>query len=110
MKFAFRGVSSAALMLGIYGGAGVAQAQTPQTVTTTQTAQAAPQTPATAVQTPAAGAQAPADKVVITGSLIATTPEDAPKPVEVYTAKDLQEQGSPSVSDFVRSLTVSAPS
>jgi outer membrane cobalamin receptor len=96
-KFTLRGVSGAALMLGL---AGVASAQTPQTV---------PASPAPD-QTAPAQAQDEPDRVVVTGSFIATTPEDAPKPVEVYTNEDLAEQGSPSVSDFVRSLTVSAGS
>jgi iron complex outermembrane receptor protein len=45
--------------------------------------------------------------VVVTGSLIATKPEDAPKPVEVYTTEDLEQQGSPNVTEFIRSLTAS---
>lgn len=52
----------------------------------------------------------PADRVVVIGSLIATAPEDAAKPVEVVTAEDLKEQGSPSITEFVRNLTSSAPS
>ena len=48
------------------------------------------------------------EKVVVTGSLIATTAEDAPKPVEVYTLDYLAAQGSPSTSDFVRSLSVTS--
>ena len=118
MKFAFRGASSAALIIGITGGLHSAWAQqtatpaTPaspqnQTVATAQTAtQAAPQAANQPDQTTPAGEQGATDRVVITGSLIATTPEDAPKPVEVYTAEDLKAQGSPSVSEFVRSLTV----
>lgn len=45
------------------------------------------------------------DRVVVTGSLIATLAEDAPKPVEVFTVEDLKQQGSPNVTEFVRSLT-----
>ena len=97
-----RGASALALLFGV-GGTAFAQ----QAITTTQdTAQPAPQAaPAeqTAPQDPAAGG----DRVVVTGSLIATLPEDAPKPVEVYTADDLQKQGTPSVTEFIRSLTLS---
>ena len=113
MKLIFRGASSAALILGVAGGLNVAWGQEgPQ-----QTPAPAPQTVTTAQPTPQAGAvaqvdqtaqaddRAPTDRVVVTGSLIATLPEDAPKPVEVFTADDLKNQGSPSVSEFVRSLT-----
>jgi iron complex outermembrane recepter protein len=114
MKFAFRGVSGAALMLGLAGGFQSGWAQqtpaptapgSPQTVTTAQAAQA-PQA-ASQVDQVAPGDQSAAanDRVVIVGSLIATTPEDQPKPVEVYTAEDLKNQGSPSTSEFIRSLT-----
>jgi iron complex outermembrane recepter protein len=104
MRLAFRGASSAALIVGLAGGFNAAWAQE-QTVTT---AQPTPQAGAVAQvdQTAATDEQPPGERVVITGSLIATTPEDAPKPVEVYTAEDLKAQGQPSVSEFVRSLTV----
>jgi outer membrane receptor protein involved in Fe transport len=46
----------------------------------------------------------------VIGSLIATTPEDAPKPVEVITAQDMKEAGSPSITEFVRSLTSNSAS
>jgi iron complex outermembrane receptor protein len=96
------------------------QATTPQPAPTprTQTVPTTTATPAPAPQQQSraetdqttaltqAGEQEP-DRVTVTGSLIATSPEDAPKPVEVYTARDLQEQGSPTVSEFIRSLTVS---
>jgi len=41
---------------------------------------------------------------VITGSLIRGTPEDAALPVDVITNQALQEQGSPSLVDLVRTI------
>jgi outer membrane receptor protein involved in Fe transport len=107
MKISLGGASSAALLLGIYSGLGAAWAQ--QTVTTSQPAPSADQQAARVEQTAPADDQK-ADRVIVTGSLIATTAENAPKPVEVYTADDLEAQGMPSASDFIRSLTVSASS
>ena len=120
MRLARRGASSAALLVGLAAIQSATAQQsnqanqqnvgTPQSQTVT-TAQQAPQsTTANAQQvqtTPTAPAAAQgSDRVVIVGSLIATAPEDAPKPVEVYTAEDLKKQGSPSISEFVRSLTL----
>jgi len=114
---ALRSASALALLIGTSGvsGAFAQQSTTPaptpqapnQTVRTATPAQQAPQAAAQADQPATADQAAPTDRVIITGSLIATTPEDAPKPVEVYTEEDLKEQGSPSVSEFVRSLSVS---
>lgn len=98
---ALRGVSALALFFGV---SGVATAQ--QTVTTTQANDQAPTAAATVDRTKPAEAGA-TDRVVVVGSLIATAPEDAPKPVEVFTAEDLEQQGSPNVTEFVRSLTTS---
>ena len=109
MKFALRGASSAALLVGLFGGGAFAQ-QAPSTVTTNQ----APVAQAPAAQAPDQVAlpaeQQAGDRVVVTGSYIATSAENAPKPVEVYSADDLKDQGSPSASDFVRSLSVVASS
>jgi iron complex outermembrane recepter protein len=94
-----RGVSALALLVGVPS-LQIAEAQgttapaSPQTVTTTSTTAGQPETDAS-------------DRVVVTGSLIATKPEDAPKPVEVYTSEDLEAQGSPNVTEFIRSLTTS---
>ena len=46
------------------------------------------------------------DAMVVTGSHIRGTPEDAALPVEVFTADDLRKQGSPTVLDFVKSLSI----
>ncbi|MGE3581578.1 MAG: TonB-dependent receptor plug domain-containing protein [Hyphomonadaceae bacterium] len=47
------------------------------------------------------------EEIVVTGSHIRGTPETAALPVEVITAQDLQNQGSPSVTELVRNLGVS---
>ena len=110
MKIVFRGASSAALLVGMLGGVAFGQ-EAPATVTTSQAPAPAPQVAQAPEQvTPAAPQDAAADRVVVVGSLIATTAEDAPKPVEVYGADDLAAQGNPSTADFLRSLSVSASS
>ena len=45
--------------------------------------------------------------VVVTGSFIAGTPEDAALPVDVLTAGDLKLEGSPSMTELIRNLGVS---
>jgi iron complex outermembrane receptor protein len=112
MKLVFRGASSAALIVSLAGGFHAAWAQTPSPQTVTTAAPAPQLTPSAQVdQTARADDQAASgERVVITGSLIATTPEDAPKPVEVITADDLKEAGSPSITEFVRSLTSNSAS
>lgn len=109
MKLVLGGVSCIAVLAGL---GPAAFAQVVQTTPDTQalaTQDPAQQPPQTVVQTPPKEPAQPesSDRVVIVGSHIATRPEDAPKPVEVYTMEDLQNQGSPSVTDFIRSLTIS---
>jgi iron complex outermembrane recepter protein len=105
MKILLRGASSVALVLGV----GIhAHAQTPQTVpTTTATAQSQSSSDAGPDRIQTAQAAPTTERVVVTGSLIATVPEDAPKPVEVFTFEDLEAQGTPNVTEFIRSLTTS---
>jgi iron complex outermembrane receptor protein len=91
MKFTLRGASSAALLLGL---AGSFPAWAQDTVSGPQ---------------PPAEASDESDRVVVTGSLIAGTPEDAALPVEVFTQADLEEQGAPTALEFVKSLTISGP-
>jgi iron complex outermembrane recepter protein len=57
----------------------------------------------------AAQQDAPTDveEVVVTGSYIAGTPEDAALPVDVLSAADLEEQGSPTVVQLVKTITAS---
>jgi len=47
-------------------------------------------------------------EVVVTGSLIAGTPEDAALPVDVIGADELSKQGSPSTVELLKSLSVSS--
>lgn len=49
------------------------------------------------------------EEVVVTGSLIKGTPEDAALPVEVFSAEELQELGDPTPLEFVKSLSISGP-
>ena len=48
------------------------------------------------------------EKVTVTGSAIAGTPEDAALPVDVLTAADLQLEGSPTITELIRNLGVSS--
>jgi iron complex outermembrane receptor protein len=114
MKITLRGVSAAALLFGLAGvQPTLAQQAQPaqnksQTVRTSQPTVAPTDLSGPQVaQTAEPQGEVKADKVIITGSLIATTSEDAPKPVEVYTSKDLEQQGTPNVTEFIRSLTLS---
>lgn len=47
------------------------------------------------------------EEIVVTGSFIRGTPEDAALPVDVMTRDDLDQQGSPSIVELVRNLGVS---
>lgn len=92
MKFTLRGASSAALLIGLAGAL-----------------------PAWAQDTITAGPQPPAEesddgaRVVVTGSFIQGTPEDAALPVEVFSQEELEEQGAPTALEFAKSLTISGP-
>lgn len=107
MRIAFRGVSSAALILGLSSGFQAALAQQ----TTTATPQAASQTVGTnqgvdtVTQPPAeTSADAARDRVVVVGS-IANSRESEELAIDVYTAEDFRNQGAPSIIEFVQSLT-----
>ncbi len=93
MKFTLRGASSAALIVGL---AGAFPAWAQDTVNT------GPQSAATDDAKDGA-------RVVITGSFIQGTPEDAALPVEVYTQEELEEQGAPTALEFAKSLTIAGP-
>ena len=61
--------------------------------------------PAIAQQAPeTAGANENDDRIVVTGSFIRGTPEDAALPVDVFTADDLAEQGVDSPLEFIKEL------
>ena len=51
--------------------------------------------------------EAASEEIIVTGSHIRGTPEDAALPVDVITTNDMQMQGAPSVVELVKSLTVS---
>jgi len=53
---------------------------------------------------------APAEiaEVVVTGSFIRGTPEDAALPVDVISQEDLEKQGSPSTLEMIKGLSVSS--
>jgi len=53
-------------------------------------------------------AQDSENEIVVTGSYIRGTPETASLPVDVITAQDLAEQGSPTVTELIRNLGASA--
>jgi outer membrane receptor protein involved in Fe transport len=93
MKFTLRSASSAALIVGL-AGAFPAWAQN-----TTQ-----PTTPTATEQKKEAE-----DRVIITGSFIQGTPEDAALPVEVFSQEELEEQGAPTALEFAKSLTIAGP-
>jgi len=65
---------------------------------------------ATAAEAEAAKAGAEVSEVVVTGSYIAGTPEDAAQPVDVIGAADLQKQGSPSTVNLVKNITAAQSS
>ena len=50
------------------------------------------------------------EEVVVTGSYIRGTPEDAALPVDVVTRADLEDQGDPSINELIRNLNVSSSS
>lgn len=56
----------------------------------------------------AQGAQAPIEEIVVTGSHIKGTPEDAELPVDVLRREDLEDIGTPSVVELVRNLSVAS--
>ena len=53
---------------------------------------------------PAPAPAASSEDIVITGSYIRGTPEDAALPVDVIGAKELEKRGSPSITQLVRSI------
>lgn len=48
------------------------------------------------------------EEVVVTGSFIAGTPEDAALPVDVISSEDLEKQGTPSTVELLKQLPVSS--
>ncbi|MGB1896558.1 MAG: hypothetical protein ACPHRG_05140 [Parvibaculales bacterium] len=54
------------------------------------------------------GAQDGVDEVIVTGSYIKQTPEDARVPVDVVNSEELFNVGNPSVVELVKTLGVSS--
>jgi len=50
------------------------------------------------------------EEVIVTGSYIRGTPEDAALPVDVISAEDMAQRGSPTALDLIRSLPYVGPS
>ena len=94
MNNMLRSASGAAILIGL---AGVAPAWAQNTDTIDQTPQ------------PAAEQPADGDRVVITGSFIQGTPEDAALPVEVFSIEELEDRGAPTALEFAKSLTIAGP-
>ncbi|HEY8574369.1 TonB-dependent receptor domain-containing protein [Phenylobacterium sp.] len=88
--------SSAAALLLAAGLAGQAAAQVPRTQEQPSTRQGPSQAEREATEV---------GEVVVTGSFIAGTPEDAPIPVEAVTLEELRQQGSPSTLDLVKNMS-----
>ncbi len=108
MKFSLRGASSAAIIVGMSSALPMWAQQASDAVSTTTIS--GPQQASTAVAQTAAGPAAQeAERVVVTGSLIQGSAEDAALPVEVFTNEDLEEQGAPTALEFVKTLTASGP-
>jgi hypothetical protein len=63
--------------------------------------------PPPAMRAAPSGAARDGDTVVVTGNLINRAPQDAARPVEVFTSEDLRAQGAPNVQEFARSLSTS---
>jgi iron complex outermembrane recepter protein len=65
--------------------------------------------PSVALVMPATAAERQAiEEVVVTGSYIRGTPEDAALPVEVMTRSDLEDIGMPSVNELIRNLSITS--
>ena len=58
-------------------------------------------------QTAPAEDEAPASEIVVTGSLIRGSSENAPAPIDVIGAEELARQGSPSAIDLLKNLPTS---
>ncbi|HEV7693895.1 MAG TPA: TonB-dependent receptor plug domain-containing protein, partial [Hyphomonadaceae bacterium] len=97
MKYALRSASSAAILVSL-AGAFPAWAQAP----------AAQPAPVDQVAPQAEQADT-ADRVVVTGSYIKGTPEDAALPVEVFSQAELEDRGAPTALEFAKSLTIAGP-
>jgi len=101
MRNVLRGASGAALLCGL---AGLAPAWAQDGAETTQ-----PRVDQVASQTPDPADLDGGARVVVTGSFLSGTPEDAALPVEVFSQADLEEQGAPTALEFIKSLSIAGP-
>lgn len=83
--------------IGLYGGTALALALTMATWGTAQAADA-----------DAGAKSAEVSEIVVTGSLIKGSAEDAALPVDVISSEDLQKQGSPTALELIKDLSVSS--
>ena len=97
-----RASSTLALAIGL-AYAAPAFAQQPETQTTPPGAEGSQAS--LPIQSSQAGE---AQEIVVTGSFIRGTPEDAALPVDVISADEIQKQGSPTLVDLIKSLPSSA--
>lgn len=112
MKFTLRGASSAAIVVGLAGGFFPAFAQSAQDTVQLSYLSGPQEATTGAVDQTAAPPPPPAgagERIVVTGSFIQGTPEDAALPVEVYSQEELEEQGAPSALEFAKSLSIAGP-
>ena len=98
MSFIRLGASALSLTVSMFGPSAIAQ--TPAT---------GPGSDVVAVGQPAKPDAPVTERVVVTGSLIRGTPENASLPVEIFTAEDLEESGAPTALEFVKQLSISGP-
>ncbi len=108
MKFSLRGASSAAIIVGMSSALPMWAQQASDAISTTNIS-GPQQAVSTVAQTAAGPAAQEAERVVVTGSLIQGSAEDAALPVEVFTNEELEEQGAPTALEFVKNLTSSGP-
>ena len=57
---------------------------------------------------PSYAAQDEIEEVIVTGSFIRGTPEDAALPVDVLSRSDLEDVGNPSITEMIRNMNVSS--
>jgi outer membrane receptor for ferrienterochelin and colicin len=72
-----------------------------------RTAIAACSLPAAVLAAPGALAQEVVEEVVVTGSFIRGTPQDAALPVDLLSQEDLIDNGSPTITEMIRNLNIS---
>ena len=60
------------------------------------------------IAAPVAAEEGVVEEVVVTGSYIRGTPEDAALPVDVLDRSDLEDAGDPSINELIRNLNVSS--